>query len=237
MKTPFPKDIILLILLTVVSIICIVTFPLTKYPLNLISYILLALFLPGYAFMAVKYHRKDDLGWFKRISGSIIISALLTLLLILIVNIKILGISLSNAFLLIGILTILLSVYALKWNGRASKDIDVKPIKKNDKPRFVSKDLLLIFLTTILAIIFIVTPKLNETFVRTILGLFLILFIPGYSLIAALFPKKGDLDGIERAALSFGLSIAVTPLIGLALNYTPWGIRLTPILISLRHLQ
>ena len=74
---------------------------------------------------------------------------------------------------------------------------------------------------------------MNETFIRTILGLFLILFIPGYSLIAALFPKKDDLDGIERAALSFGLSIAVTPLIGLALNYTPWGIRLTPILISL----
>ena len=98
---------------------------------------------------------------------------------------------------------------------------------------FVSKDLLIIFLTTLIAIIFIVTPKLNETFIRTILGLFLILFIPGYSLIAALFPKKDDLDGIERAALSFGLSIAVTPLIGLALNFTPWGIRLTPILISL----
>ncbi len=74
---------------------------------------------------------------------------------------------------------------------------------------------------------------MNDTFIRTVLGLFLILFIPGYSLIAALFPKKDDLDGIERAALSFGLSIAVTPLIGLALNYTPYGIRLTPILISL----
>ncbi len=59
------------------------------------------------------------------------------------------------------------------------------------KSRFVSNDLLIIFLTTLLAIIFIVTPKLNETFIRTILGLFLILFIPGYSLIAALFPKKG----------------------------------------------
>jgi uncharacterized membrane protein len=33
--------------------------------------------------------------------------------------------------------------------------------------------------------------------------------------------------------LSFGLSIAVVPLIGLALNYTPWGIRLEPILLSL----
>ncbi len=59
------------------------------------------------------------------------------------------------------------------------------------------------------------------------------LFLPGYSLIAALFPAKSDLDGIERVALSFGLSIAVVPLIGLGLNYTPWGIRIHPILISL----
>jgi len=61
----------------------------------------------------------------------------------------------------------------------------------------------------------------------------MVLFVPGYSLIAALFPKKDDLDGIERLALSFGLSIAVVPLIGLGLNYTPWGIRLTPVVISL----
>ena len=59
------------------------------------------------------------------------------------------------------------------------------------------------------------------------------LFLPGYSLIATLFPRKDDLDAIERIALSFGLSIAVTPLLGLALNYTPFGIRLTPVLIVL----
>ena len=34
-------------------------------------------------------------------------------------------------------------------------------------------------------------------------------------------------------ALSFGLSIAITPLLGLALNYTPFGIRLSPVLIVL----
>lgn len=68
---------------------------------------------------------------------------------------------------------------------------------------------------------------------RVILGLPFVLFFPGYTLIAALFPRKDDLDGIERVALSFGLSIAVVPLIGLGLNYTPWGIRLYPIYISL----
>jgi uncharacterized membrane protein len=61
----------------------------------------------------------------------------------------------------------------------------------------------------------------------------MVLFFPGYTLIAALFPRKSSLGGIERVALSFGLSIAVVPLIGLMLNYTPWGIRLYPILVSL----
>ena len=67
---------------------------------------------------------------------------------------------------------------------------------------------------------------------RIALGLVFILFSPGYTLIAALFPRKSDIGGIERVALSFGLSIAVVPLIGLVLNYTPWGIRLYPMLIS-----
>lgn len=68
---------------------------------------------------------------------------------------------------------------------------------------------------------------------RILLGLPFVLFFPGYTLVAALFPGKDDLDPIERVALSFGLSIAVVPLIGLALNYGPWGIRLTPILVAL----
>lgn len=75
-----------------------------------------------------------------------------------------------------------------------------------------------------------------EEALRVILGLPFILFIPGYMLIFALFPtKKTDrgIDIVERIALSFGLSIAVVPLIGLGLNYTPWGIRLEPILISI----
>jgi uncharacterized membrane protein/LysM repeat protein len=66
--------------------------------------------------------------------------------------------------------------------------------------------------------------------VRIVLGLPFLLLLPGYVLVAALYPRKGDLDPIESAALSFGLSIAIVPLIGLALNYSPWGIRLNPIL-------
>ncbi|MDI9394640.1 MAG: DUF1616 domain-containing protein [Euryarchaeota archaeon] len=97
----------------------------------------------------------------------------------------------------------------------------------------VPSDLLTVTGFVLLADIFALTPGLSETVFRNILGLPLVLFLPGYALIAALFPAKSDLDGIERTALSFGLSIAVVPLIGLGLNYTPWGIRLLPILISL----
>lgn len=71
---------------------------------------------------------------------------------------------------------------------------------------------------------------------RVLLGLPFILFIPGYILVFALFPtRKTDhgIDTLERLVLSFGLSIAVVPLLGLLLNYTPWGIRLEPILASL----
>jgi len=95
------------------------------------------------------------------------------------------------------------------------------------------KDLALVILITLSCMLFVLIPPLNETPVRIILGLLLVLFLPGYSLIAALFPRKDDLDGIERIALSFGLSIAVVPLLGLALNYTPFGIRLVPILVVL----
>lgn len=68
--------------------------------------------------------------------------------------------------------------------------------------------------------------------VRQVLGLIFVLFLPGYAASAALFPENDQIDGIERVALSFGLSIAIVPLIGLALNFTPWGIRLDPILAT-----
>jgi uncharacterized membrane protein len=68
---------------------------------------------------------------------------------------------------------------------------------------------------------------------RYVIGSLLILFIPGYVLVEALYPGEKDLLPLERLALSMGLSLAIVPLIGLILNYTPWGIRLDPIIISL----
>jgi hypothetical protein len=77
-------------------------------------------------------------------------------------------------------------------------------------------------------------------YVRYVLGTIFVLWLPGYSFIKALFPVQvpiklptETLDTVERIALSLGMSLALVPIVGLILNYTPWGIRLTPIVISL----
>jgi len=64
-------------------------------------------------------------------------------------------------------------------------------------------------------------------------GAVFVLYVPGYTLIEALYPKADELERLERFALGVGLSLAVVPLVGLVLNYTPWGIRLDPIFASL----
>jgi len=83
------------------------------------------------------------------------------------------------------------------------------------------------------AILVVLVVLFPISILRILIGVPFVLFFPGYALVCALFPKKGDLDEVERLALSIGLSIAVVPLLGLVLNYTPFGIRLYPILISL----
>jgi predicted Zn-ribbon and HTH transcriptional regulator len=69
-------------------------------------------------------------------------------------------------------------------------------------------------------------------YIRYALGTIFILWLPGYTFIKALFPEK-NLDNIERIALSIGMSLALVPIVGLLLNYTPFGIRLAPITLSL----
>lgn len=41
------------------------------------------------------------------------------------------------------------------------------------------------------------------------------------------------IDNLERVVLSFGTSIVVVPLVGLALSVTPWGLRTVPIVVAI----
>jgi hypothetical protein len=77
-------------------------------------------------------------------------------------------------------------------------------------------------------------------YVRNVLGIIFVLFLPGYALMKALFPGKmanrtspGNLEIIERFSLSIGLSIALVPAVGLLLYYSPWGLNLVPVVLSL----
>ncbi len=109
-------------------------------------------------------------------------------------------------------------------------------IRNNDnlKNRITDNlDLIFVPIFVILSIIFILLQPYNQSPLRIIFALPLLLFIPGYVFIAAMFPKRGELGAIERFTLSIGLSIAITVFDGFGLNYTRWGFRPNSITISL----
>ena len=92
--------------------------------------------------------------------------------------------------------------------------------------------ILALALVTTIAVFTIPKNAHPIVYARWLLGSIFVLLLPGYSLIKALFPTK-ELDNIERAALSIGMSLALVPITVLLLNYTPWGVRTTPVTLSL----
>lgn len=116
---------------------------------------------------------------------------------------------------------------------------------------YLPADLTAILLVTMATVAAVVVPFVTATPLRAVLAVPFVLFVPGYALVAALFPERAGpsaerktgqhrgkdderdgISGMERVALSFGTSIAIVPLIGLVLNITPFGIRLEPVLLS-----
>lgn len=94
---------------------------------------------------------------------------------------------------------------------------------------------LLVIITTIIIIANLEnTPIIGNIikYTRYLFGSIFVLFLPGYSLIKALFPLK-EIENIERTALSIGMSLAIVAINALVLNFLPWGISTTPITLSL----
>jgi len=83
-------------------------------------------------------------------------------------------------------------------------------------------DLIVAIVTSILLILIIYVAL--DSPLRSIIGLFFLLVLPGYVSISAFFPYKGSIDTVERIALSLGLSIAIFPLLGLVQYYAFSGI-------------
>lgn len=104
---------------------------------------------------------------------------------------------------------------------------DILPVRSHNK----ISDLGIISIWLTIMFISVILP-IENIYVRTILAIPIILFIPGYILMAVFFPKKYDLYSAERIALSFGLSIVIILILGILLNFT-LGITLIPIFIIL----
>ena len=94
-------------------------------------------------------------------------------------------------------------------------------------------DLVLVLVLTALSVIFTLLEPYNQTPLRVILSLPILLFLPGYALISAMFPKKDDLSIIERFSIGFGLSVAIFVFSGFALSVTSYKFRPYPLVLSL----
>jgi len=97
-----------------------------------------------------------------------------------------------------------------------------------------------ISMTATMAAFIIPINSYPTTYLRSATSVILILFLPGFSLIKTLYPSQlpiktnsQNLDAIERLALSICLSLSLVAILALILNYSPWGITLTPITLSL----
>jgi uncharacterized membrane protein len=76
-------------------------------------------------------------------------------------------------------------------------------------------------------------------FVRNLLGLVLVLFLPGYAMLKVLFPrgfnpqKNINLGIIESLTLSISFSLGLSAIVGLVLYYTTIGLNLIYVTIGL----
>ena len=71
------------------------------------------------------------------------------------------------------------------------------------------------------------------TFGGNLLGLVFVLFFPGYVTVGTLFPGTKEIDWIERLAMSIGVSVGLAPLLGIALNFTPYGFQFKSMVVTI----
>jgi len=88
-------------------------------------------------------------------------------------------------------------------------------------------------LATLLSLALLFASSGLALYFRFILGGALVLFLPGYSLVSLIYSKKEQLDYLSRMAFSFVLSLAIAMLVGLILSYSPFGITLVAVAVSL----
>jgi uncharacterized membrane protein len=96
----------------------------------------------------------------------------------------------------------------------------------------------------IISAFFTVIPASGDqplSFMRSLLGIVFVLFLPGFCFVKALFPNshseatrsQRNMGNVERFSLSVAMSLVFTPMVLLVLNCITGGIALMPIAIGL----
>jgi uncharacterized membrane protein len=242
MKGISSKDLLLIFVLTIITAIFTSINPFNNFIMNILLFILIFI-SSGYSLMSVLYPEENYAGLIRKPLLLIELCVFLTVLISVILKYSTIGLELRDLTLILALITVVLSITAhiLRINH-------FKPgIKKTIKPgigetstslkNVLPSNILTFILLSILMIITVLVPPLDNTSLWMIPGSLFVCFIPGYLLLAVMFPKNDDLELVERFALGFGASLILTSLIGLAFNYTPWSIRLELILIVLAVLS
>ncbi|SEP28128.1 Uncharacterized membrane protein [Halogranum amylolyticum] len=116
-------------------------------------------------------------------------------------------------------------------------------------------DLLVVALWSIIAATAVLELGVQRPVLRVLLVTPLVLFFPGYALLEATFPERpvsadrctdlesmetstrekfrlDSIDGLERFVLASVVSLGLVPLVAFVVNYTPYGLRLQPIMVA-----
>ena len=111
-------------------------------------------------------------------------------------------------------------------------------LKKNSNDYWIT-----VVLTLVSVITVFIFQDAAQSYLRYSMGLLLALCLPGYSLVRALFPpktlqfeKQSSLDWLLTAAFSIVLSIVLVSVVGLVLDFSPWGLDLKSLTLSLSSL-
>jgi uncharacterized membrane protein len=94
--------------------------------------------------------------------------------------------------------------------------------------RFLSVDLFSLFLILLVWAAATAVSGTDPTglaaALRLLLGVVIVMIVPGYAIQAAIFPRNKDQDGWTRLVFSFGFSIVIIPILALILNASTVGI-------------
>ena len=94
-------------------------------------------------------------------------------------------------------------------------------------------EIILLYTVITMAVVYVIPGDSPLVGIRYALGFVIVIFLPGYCLVNALFLGKNRLDPVETAVLSIALSFGIAALSGLLIGLSPIGFDFTSIAVSL----